>query len=125
MNYWVLAKKYYRIMQKDWAYASNKPVELRNLKAILNLISEEKLEEICKYVYKHQPFEMRKFGKIRKNLDELVELSVNYDAEFEMTEGFRYVDRVAKRQAYEEWKRLRRRYEWKGNERIEGSALQH
>ena len=104
MNYWVLAKKYYRIMQKDWTYPSNKPVELRNLKSILNLISEEKLGEICKYVYKHQSFEMRKFGKIRKNLDELVELSVNYDAEFEISEGYKYANRVEKRKAYERWK---------------------
>jgi len=107
-NYWILARKFYLIFQKDWAYASNKPRELGHLKNILNLVTEEKFEEICRYVYRHEDARLRRFGAIRGMLDELVEKCVSYDSQFEIEEGYKYTNRVEKRRAYEEWLNTRK-----------------
>ena len=108
IDYWKTARKLYLIMQKDWTYASNKNVELHQLKAILKLIPYERLEEICKYVYENKDSTMRNFRMIRKYLDELVEETTKYDPLFEMQEGYKYNNRVLKRKAYEKWLKERR-----------------
>jgi len=91
-------------MQKDWKYASQKPMELHNLKSILKLINYDKAKAICKYVYEKKDSKMRSFSMIRKYLDDLIEESTIYDPRFEIEEGYRYTNRVLKRKAYEEWR---------------------
>jgi len=108
IHYWETARDLYLIMQKDWTYASNKNREMAQLKNILKLISYEKLEEICKYVYENKDSTMRNFTMIRKYLDELVEETTKYDPLFEMEEGYKYSNRVLKRKAYEKWLKERR-----------------
>lgn len=104
MNYHSLLDFLYGILDKDIRYTppSKLASERGHLKRLLREIGEKKLVDMCRYVVKYRP-EWRSMAKMYSNLDTLMPEIEVYPEIFEMKEGYKYLNKVDKKRAYDIW----------------------